>query len=304
MSVLRLTKAALLSSIFFVPFAFSAMAADPLVLSLEPVEQPDGSLPAVSGVNGKLEFDVGGLSDPASATFRGGASLSVPLGERFGVQGDLFVGSLDGDLSFGGALHAFTRDPASYLLGVTAGVVVADGAQLATLGVEGELYLDRISLEGWAGLASLDYDHPMMADDSGMFAMGDLAYYPTDDWRVSIGATSMLGLESLKLATEYQFSGLGLPLSGTGEFRAYDTGAYSVKVGLKAYFGDEDKSLIDRHRQDDPPNRALDLFSAAGDLLHDNGPRPEDFDTENGCQDAGFYWDWSEELGEFCTYPQ
>lgn len=277
------------------------MAADPLVI--EPAEQQGVGLPAVSGVNGKLELDLGALSDPSGMSFRGGGSLSVPLGQRFGLQGDLFVGSLDGDWSVGGALHAFTRDPASYLLGVTAGVVVADGSRLATLGVEGELYLDRISLEGWAGLAALDYDHPMMADDSGMFAMGDLAYYPTDDWRVSIGATSMLGLESLKLATEYQFSGLGLPLSGTGEFRAYDTGAYSVKVGLKGYFGDEDKSLIERHRQDDPPNRALDLFNAAGDLLSDE-LTPEDFvGNEDGCQEAGFYWTWSEEAGEYCTYP-
>lgn len=273
MSVLRVTKAALLASVFSIPFSYAAMAAD-LILSPEPIadQYVDLVLPAVSDINGKLEIDFGGLSDPESAIFRGGASLSVPIGERFGVQGDVAVGSIDGQWSFGGALHAFTRDPSSYLLGVTAGVVFADGSRLAAVGPEAELYLDRISLEGWAGWAAIDYDDMLTPDENGFFAMGDIAYYPTDDWRVSVGAASILGRESINLATEYQFAGLGLPLSGTGELRAYDTGAWSAKIGIKGYFGDPDKSLIDRHRQDDPRNRALDLFSAAGDLLTEAGP--------------------------------
>lgn len=299
MSVMRLTKAALLSSIFSVPLAFSVLAADPPVLSPEPVEQRDAVLPAVSGVNGKLELDFGGLSDPAGSIVRGGASLSVPLGQSFGLQGDLSIGSIDGDWSVGGALHAFTRDPSSYLLGVTAGVVVADGSRLAAAGPEAELYLDRISLEGWAGWAAIEYDDAALTDENGFFAMGDIAYYATDDWRISLGGDSILGRESLNIATEYQFAGLGVPLSGTGEVRAYDTGAYSVKVGIKGYFGDPDKSLIERHRQDDPPNRALDLFNAGGDLLFATAP----VDPETACLEDDGDWFWDEEDSEFyCRY--
>jgi len=294
MSVLRVTKAALLASVFSIPFGYAAMAAD-LILSPEPIadQYVDLVLPAVSDINGKLEITFGGLSDPESAIFRGGASLSVPIGERFGVQGDVAIGSLDSQWSFGGALHAFTRDPSSYLLGVTAGVVVADGSRLAAIGPEAELYLDRISLEGWAGWAAIDYDDMVTPNENGFFAMGDIAYYATDDWRISLGGASILGRESLNLATEYQFTGFGLPLSGTGELRAYDTGAWSAKIGIKGYFGDPDKSLIDRHRQDDPRNRALDLFSAAGDLLTaDPALTPEEqceldggswFDNESVC---------------------
>lgn len=269
MSVVRTTKAALLASVFSIPFGTAAFAADLLILSPEPVadQYVDLILPAVSAINGKLELDFGAITDPDTATFRAAGSLSVPIGERFGVQGDVSIGNIDDTWSFGGALHAFTRDPSSYLLGVTAGVVVTDGARLAAVGPEAELYLDRISLEGWAGWAALDYEDALMVDESGFFAMGDVAYYPTDDWRISLGGASILGRESLKLATEYQFAGLGFPLSGVGEVRAYDTGAYSFRIGIKGYLGDPDKSLIDRHRQDDPPNRALDLFSAAGDLL-------------------------------------
>ncbi|WP_156342929.1 hypothetical protein [Devosia sp. A16] len=268
MSVLRVTKAALLASVFTIPFGLAASAAD-LILSPEPIadQYVDLVLPAVSAVNGKLELDFGGVTDPDSAIFRAAGSISVPIGERFGVQGDVAVGSIDGEWAFGGALHAFTRDPSSYLLGVTAGVVVVDGARLAAVGPEAELYLDRISLEGWAGWAALDYDDALLTDENGFFAMGDVAWYPTDDWRISLGGASILGRESLNLATEYQFSDLGFPLSGVGEVRAYDTGAWSARIGIKGYFGEPGKSLIDRHRQDDPRNRALDLFSAAGDLF-------------------------------------
>ncbi|WP_439600641.1 hypothetical protein [Devosia sp.] len=276
MSILRVTKAALLASVFSISFGYAATAAD-LILSPEPIAEQyvDLVLPAVSGINGKLEIDFGGITDPDSATFRAAGSLSVPIGERFGVQGDVSIGSIDGNWAFGGAVHAFTRDPSSYLLGVTAGVVVADGARLAAVGPEAELYLDRISLEGWAGWAAIDYDDVLTPNENGFFAIGDVAWYPTDDWRISLGGASILGRESLKLATEYQFSGLGFPLSGVGEVRAYDTGAYSFRVGIKGYLGDPGKSLIDRHRQDDPPNRALDLFSAAGDLLTATPPDEE-----------------------------
>ncbi len=286
MSILRVTKAALLASVFSISFGYAATAAD-LILSPEPIAEQyvDLVLPAVSGINGKLEIDFGGITDPDSATFRAAGSLSVPIGERFGVQGDVSIGSIDGNWAFGGAVHAFTRDPSSYLLGVTAGVVVADGARLAAVGPEAELYLDRISLEGWAGWAAIDYDDVLTPNENGFFAIGDVAWYPTDDWRLSLGGASILGRESLKLATEYQFSGLGFPLSGVGEVRAYDTGAYSFRVGIKGYLGDPGKSLIDRHRQDDPPNRALDLFSAAGDLLTEQvgpgGPPDEACPSEN-----------------------
>ena len=230
MSIVRATKAALLASVFSIPFGFSAHAADLIMMSPEPVQDQyvDLVLPAVSDINGKLELDFGAITDPDNATFRAAGSLSVPIGERFGVQGDVSIGNIDDTWSFGGALHAFTRDPSSYLLGVTAGVVFADGSRLAAVGPEAELYLDRISLEGWAGWAAIDYDDILMPDESGFFAIGDIAYYPTDDWRISLGGASILGRELLKLATEYQFSGLGFPLSGVGEVRAYDTGSLQL----------------------------------------------------------------------------
>ena len=134
----------LLGSISAYAFAATAQAAD-LILDPTPiVDQGGAMLPAVSGVNGKWEITPG-LAD-GGAEIRGAGSLSVPLGDRFGVQADI-MGSWNSatGYAYGGALHAFTRDPSSYLLGVTAGVVVVPGASIGALGVEGELYFDRLS---------------------------------------------------------------------------------------------------------------------------------------------------------------
>ncbi|WP_417307931.1 hypothetical protein [Devosia sp.] len=241
-------------------------AAD-LIIYPEPMADyaADFVAPAVSGVNGKLELDLGYLTDPSSAIFRAAGSISAPVGDMFGLQGDLSLQSEDGDWSVGGAVHGFTRDPSSYLLGITAGVLRNDDAMLTAIGPEAELYLGQISLEAWAGWAMVDYD-VAIPDENGMFAIADLAWYATDDWRLSLGGASILGENSLRLATEYQFAP-EMGLSVSAESRFHDSGAVAAMVGLKGYFGEPGKSLIARHRQDDPPNRALSLAGGAGDLL-------------------------------------
>jgi hypothetical protein len=190
-------------------------------------------------------------------------------------------------LIYAGALHAFTRDPNRYLAGVTAGFVVSQQATLAAIGGEGELYLDQFSLEGWAGVAGLNYVDPKLADKMGVFAIGDAAYYATPDLRLAVGGSYLLGDLSVHASTEYMFHGLGMPLSLTGDARLHNNGSATFTVGLKGYFGgnDDDKSLMDRQRQDDPPDRAIDLFAAAGSQMFDKpakstGPGP---DTEAAC---------------------
>ncbi|WP_417307929.1 hypothetical protein [Devosia sp.] len=278
---LRVLNTVLMASVFSVG---AANAAD-LIIYPEPMADyaADFAAPAVSGVNGKLEFDLGYLTDPSSAIFRAAGSISAPVGDMFGLQGDLSVQSYEGDWSFGGAVHAFTRDPSSYLLGVTAGVVSTGDSTLFAVGPEAELYLGQISIEAWAGYAALEYDDAGLTDLSGGFAIADLAYYATDDWRVSIGGSSILGENSLNIATEYQFAPeMGLALSG--EARWHDTGAVAAMVGLKGYIGEPGKSLIDRHRQDDPPNRALNLFSGASGLISEEYEEPEE-DLKDPPQD-------------------
>ena len=259
--------------------------------------------PAVSGVNGKVEVSGGGVSSPASGAYRIGGSIAVPLGDTFGFQGDLSIQNY-GALAGAGAVHLFTRDPDLYLAGVTAGVVRSSTATLTAVGAEGELYLGQLSLEAWAGVANLDYDALAAVDNSGYVAMADVAWYATDDLRLSIGGSSVLGYEALNLGAEYQVTSFDTPFSLTADARFGEDGNVTAMAGLKFYLGGEQKPLIDRHRQDDPKDRGLDLFAAAGSQVTETGvpaaraPVPSDFNDDRiGCEDADFHWN-----GESCEY--
>lgn len=283
----------------------------------------DLTLPAVSAPNGKIEI-YGGLTNPGMAGFRAQGAISLPVGERFGVQIDGGLSMTGAGAVFGGAVHAFTRDPDAYLLGLTGAVARGPAGTLGVIGVEGELYLDRLSLEAWAGVGGLDYDNPALADLAGVFLFADAGYYVTDDFRLTAGVSHLLGENGLHLGAEYLLRDFSAPISLTGDVRVTHTGAYTVMAGIKGYFGGDNssKALIDRHRQDDPQIRTLSLFSAAGPLLFASAPTPGlvcgptevegsgDYsgkcvpsDPEEFCDYSGGYWDWDPDAEEFyCNY--
>ncbi len=295
-------KSILLGTVFGLASA-TARAADLVIYSPQPVAEQDTDfiLPAVSGINGKIEASGGFLRTPGTTIghARINGSLSIPVTDRFGLQGDLAVFNTPTGVGGAGALHAFTRDPDMYLLGVAAAYVGVPGANLWAIGPEAELYLDRVSIEAWGGYAALNYDNVALADVTGVFGMVDLAYYISDDWRVSVGGRHVLGENQLRLATEYQVTSFDMPFSVTGEGRFATDGSVIATVGLKYYFGDPNKSLINRHRQDDPPDRAIDLFSAAGSSLYRTpGANPKTVYTDADCEailgDAEAYFDGDE----------
>ena len=274
----------------------AAQAADPIIYSPEPVSSGgyDFTAPAVSAPNGKIEL-YGGMVNPGGPGFRAAGSLSLPVTDQFGVQFDAgVVGSSAGPI-FGGAVHAFTRDPDNYLLGLTGAVARGPTGTIGVIGVEGELYLDRLSLEAWAGVGGIDYD--VLPDVTGIFIFADAGYYVTDDFRLTAGFSHLIGKNSLHLGSEYLMRDFTqMPISLTTDLRVSHSGAYSVMAGIKGYFGGDDpgKSLIDRHRQDDPPNRALSIVSAATHLLTKEEDEPED--PEAACLEMGpyYYWDGDE----------
>lgn len=223
-------------------------------------------LPAVSAPNGKIAFDAGALTLPhPSFMGRAAGTLTLPLGERFGVQADLTAATAPG-FTTSGAVHVFTRDPASYLIGGTLGFVRSPGAWVVAAGPEGELYLDRWTLEAWAGLAMARPIAPGPAPArTRPFVFANLHYYATDNWRLSAGVSSLDGYNALELGSEYLFEGPGIPVALTGEARFGQDGGIRAMVGLRGYFGpDPHKSLIGRHREDDPADRSTALYIAAG----------------------------------------
>src|SRR5687767_9647750 len=97
----------------------------------------DLTLPAVSDINAKFEL-YGGFVNPGGFGGRAAGSLSLPVGDMFGLQFDGAVQASGAGTLFGGAVHAFTRDPSMYLLGVTGAVVRGPAGWLGVIGPEGE----------------------------------------------------------------------------------------------------------------------------------------------------------------------
>jgi hypothetical protein len=231
-------------------------------------------LPAVSAINGKFEFNAGALTLPA-LTFmaRAAGAITVPLGQRFGLQADVSISSSPA-FTTSGALHLFTRDPASYLIGGTLGFVHSPGATVFAAGPEAELYFDRWTIEAWAG-ASLVRPAPPVAPRLGPFILSSHNYYPSDNWRVSAGISSLDGYTAVQIGSEYLFEGLSLPLALTGEVRLGQDGALRVTTGIRGYLGpDSNKTLIDRQRQDDPADMSTALYTAAGKATIYDTPKP------------------------------
>jgi hypothetical protein len=247
---------------FSLLLSVSAMAAD--------VAQPD--LCAVSGPNGKLHGQ-GGMWDAdnigSETQFQGVGSFSLPLGCMFGLQidgGAASFGDVDA-LGIGG--HVFMRDPTSYLFGLHGtyenwnfdGPV--DSVDVLTLGAEAEFYLGNVSLEGWAGLQDTE------GSKADVFAKLTAAFYVTDDLRLALGVRHANDFTAGVVNGEWQLT--DMPLSLTAEAAIGEDDYKSFNVGVKFYFGGEQKSLINRHRQDDPDDGLFDFIGAAANIAGSGG---------------------------------
>ncbi len=219
-------------------------------------------LPAVSTLNGKFEFDAGVLTLPAPGfAGRAAGAVTLPVGTQFGLQADFSAASAGGT-TFGAALHLFSRDPASHLIGGTLGVMRTPGATVLAAGPEAELYFDRWTIEAWGGVS---FARPAVGPDRVRpFGMADVAFYPHDNLRLSLGLSMLDGYGAVHAGAEYMLDGFDMPVSLTADARLGQDGAILATVGLRGYFGAAPKPLIDRHRQDDPTDRGSALYAAAG----------------------------------------
>jgi hypothetical protein len=227
----------------------TALAAD--------IEQP-GCVPAVSGLNGKLEGAGGYIEDlDDGGRFHGVGTLSFPLGCLFGAQIDVGGGDLDGTDFWGVGGHFFIRDPESYLFGVHAQYIDLDGFDIFRIGPEVELYFGNFTLSAFAGYE----DAESLSDD--VVADIEGAFYITEDFKVSGGYRRFLDIDAGAVGAEFQ-PGFGFPMSLFVDAMIGSDDYTSVTGGIRIYFGGEDKSLMARHREDDPPH-LFNLLRQVGD---------------------------------------
>jgi hypothetical protein len=224
---------------------------------------PPNCTQAVDGVNGKIDGLGGAFADKSYDAAQG--ALAVPLGCAFGAQVDLTGGSFDGRFLGTVAGHLFWRDPARGLLGAYGDFTQWDqfsGVRAGHVAPEAEWYNGRWTAQGVAGVQFGNNVSGTVGPLTQTFNVPtrffdevNLAYYPQDNLELYAGHRYLGGKNALALGGEW-----GLPVNN-GIMAALFTEArigqgteHGVWGGLRFYFGRKDKSLIRRHREDDPTN--------------------------------------------------
>jgi hypothetical protein len=217
--------------------------------------------PAVDGFNGKIEA-FGGSTASRGLVGASGA-FSIPLGNRWGLQFDATAGSYD-SLFFGGiGAHLFWRDPSVGMLGLYASHTYWDkfsGLRASHIAVEGEYYMGQWTIQGIAGFETGNSASAVVGPfiqtydvQTRFFDKINLAYYLQPDFKLFVGHRYLGGRHAAALGGEYAFPlGGGRMASLFAEGRIGDGDYRGIWGGLKVYFGQRDKSLVQRHRQDDP----------------------------------------------------
>jgi hypothetical protein len=226
-------------------------------------------LPAVDGINGKIA-GFGGGADHSNGFYGGTGSLSIPLAQQWGAQLDGGVGSLDNSGWSHGAGHVFWRDPSIGLLGaygsyfhwngIGAVTIPRIGVNIGRFAAEGEYYWSRWTFHGVVGYETVRLNVPNVANLPGLLSVPNrffdsvaASYYVTDNFKLSIGHFYTFGQNGLTLGSEYGFAlGGGRMASLFVNALFAEGGNNAVLGGVRFYFGQRDKTLIDRNRQDDP----------------------------------------------------
>jgi hypothetical protein len=233
--------------------------------------------PAVSGMNAKIAA-IGGVADMDDVSSQEIGlvigSVTVPLGHAYGLQIDGLAGDHGGDFVGGVGGHLFWRDPAVGLLGLTGAYAASDSGsfssstvvtvagptttttvtsattsdrEIVRLGGEGEYYVGSVTLGGNAG-----YQFGRGIED-GFVGIASLRGYLTDDLALAVSAHYAEGSgTSVSIGAEFQPGLGGLPgLAVFADATAGRDDFVQALFGIRYYFG-APKSLIDRHRRDDP----------------------------------------------------
>ncbi|MFZ3358437.1 MAG: tail fiber domain-containing protein [Xanthobacteraceae bacterium] len=249
---------------------------------------PPAELPAVDGINGT--FSVQGGSDDTKGLFAGTGSLAVPLGGQYGAEFDGVAGGFDNRFLGGGAAHLFWRDPHRGLLGAYGDSIhwqtPIGGVNVGDVGGEGEAYLGQWTLRGVAGaefgnnatnnavsvvgipggFITTTTPNGILKHVTRFFDTVTLEYYVTDNWKASIGQRYLGGRNAAAFGTEYALASRGnmLPTLFAEARLGEGHDNYGAWAGLRLYFGNHDKTLIRRNREDDPSANLFDIVDTLG----------------------------------------
>jgi hypothetical protein len=285
-----------LLAVLAVAFAVSSARADTPSWWTPPISENPPSKRAVDGVNAKLEGFGGGsywlgFARLNNASAGGMGSIAAPVGDRFGFQIDAIAAGHRGFFVSGGAGHAFWRDPSVGLLGAY-GAIANDKRLDDTrfrLGAEGAYYYGPFSLASVAGyeessghfFTPVGYSPGFLAYQwqprrGRFFDMVDISFYPTYNVKFSVGHRYVGGRHAAAFAGEALVWNFGnSAVTGFIESRVGEDDYKAVWGGIRIYLGQSDKTLIVRHREDDPMNWLKDdMFASQNSVRTGATPWP------------------------------
>lgn len=240
---------------------------------------------AVSGLNGKLAYSGGNMDGDGGQNVSG--SVSLPLSSRFGFQADGLYTDVSNRDFYGAGAHLFWRDWDKGLLGIAGATLHEDDIDAGLIGAEAEYYLNRFTVTAGAGVANIDYDVSVPfieSDPTDFFGSLGLRYYPLDDLMLA-GSYVYVFDNSLVLGElEYQ-----TPIDGLTFFAEFAGGENDYEhalFGLQFYLG-KSKTLIRRHREDDPPSVVRRTLYAVGAYGAEYNKRGREYAESQGTQYSG-----------------
>jgi hypothetical protein len=253
-------------------FSLKVRAADATMPTKAPPTTPAWVAPAVDGFNWK----VGGLGGTlANRTIAGGqGSFSIPVGNAYGFQLDGASGSFDNRYFGAVAGHLFWRDPSRGLLGIYGSHTYWDqfgGLSVNHVAGEGEAYLGPFTVQGIAGAefgnsrtnvtgvstspAATTTFTETYDGRTRFFDEINLAWYANDNTKLFVGHRYLGGKNALALGGEAALpSASPYLITAFVEGRVGEANYHGIWGGLRFYWDQKSKSLIQRQRQDDPNN--------------------------------------------------
>jgi hypothetical protein len=243
--------------------------------------------PAVDGLNGKVDGWGGTLAKKSFYGTKG--AVAMPLAGAYGLQIDGAVGAFDRRRFAAAGAHLFWRNPAVGMYGL----YVAYGDTKSAIG---DVHIGNVAAEfGWyhgrwsvTGIVGVEFGNRVVGTVATPFGNAiqtidiktrfldkiNVSYYLHDNIRTFIGHRHIGGKHAAALGLE-----LAHPIPRTAMlgslFVEGRAGEYTgIWGGLKLYIGKQDKSLIRRHREDDPDEWTPESQTAGAGNSTSSTPAP------------------------------
>jgi hypothetical protein len=218
-----------------------------------------GNLPAESGVNLTLAPFAGYVnagSGTSGQAFSGSSgSVAFPVGQSFGLYTNFTAAELGSNGDYDVNSNFYWRAPSTGLIGAIGDYgefTGTNGFKYGMGGANAEGYFGRVTLYavgGAFGAQGLSTD--------GLGTIG-AAYYPTDNLQLSLGGYDFGGISGAQAGVEYLLpkptgSTVAVTVGADGFVGNHGTaGAMARLRFLTGLDGPNNKTLIERRREDDP----------------------------------------------------